>query len=433
MTQHQPSRRRALGVLSAAAGAAMLPFAALAAAGPRRIILRSHWQIENIGDVAHTPAALALLERHLPQVEVTLWPWYDEVPAHEIRMLTNRFPKLKIAQGKLDANGAGSTPELEAAVASADFMLHNSGPYALAWMDLEAFSKRTGKPFGVYGVTYGHWIFGNAEKDTLTRAAFAYFRDSVSLRKAELDGVKAPIMGWSPDVVFSTDVADDAAAARLLEKLGLADSRFMVCLPKQRYTPTWLHVRKKRAFDGRQHQRNEEMKDFDHAPLREAIVAVVRQTGLKILIGNEDETETEIGKTWVYDHLPEDVRRKVVWLDRPWTLEEAMGVYKRCEGMFSNEMHSPIMCIGLGVPAIVNRWVEQSSKGRMWDDIGLSEWLFNFDVEEEVAAFPAAVLKMAQQPAESRARAGRARDLTRRRHAETMAVLGKELDKARRA
>ncbi len=427
MTLQHPSRRSILGALAIGAGAALLPFAALAAGQPRRIILRSGWQIENIGDVAHTPAALALLERHLPNVEVTFWPFYAELPEYEVHMLKQRFPKVKIVQGTLDANGAGSTPELDAAIASADFMLHNSGPYALSWADLDAFKKRTGKPFGVYGVTYGHWIFGTGEKDTLTRAAFAYFRDSVSLKKAQLDGVKSPIMGWSPDVVFSTDVADDAAAARLLAKHGLRDGKFMVCLPKQRFTPTWLHERKKRPLDGRQHQRNEEMKEFDHAPLREAIIAVTRQTDLKILIGNEDETETIIGKTWVYDHLPEDVKKKVVWLDRPWLLEEAMGVYKRSAGMFSNEMHSPIMCIGLGIPAIVNRWVEQSSKGRMWDDIGLSDWLFNFDVEEEVAAFPKAVLQMAKNPAQAKAKAIKARQFTHKRFAETMAVLGKSI------
>lgn len=161
---------------------------------------------------------------------------------------------------------------------------------------------------GVYGIPYGHWIFGNGERHTLSKAAFAYFRDSMSLKKARLDGVKAAIIGWSPDVVFALDVADDAAAARLLAKHGLKDGEFLCCIPKQRSTPTWLHVRKKRQLDGRLNQRNEEMKELDHASLREAIIAVTRRTGMKVLICNVDETE--IGKTWVLDHLPEDVRRK---------------------------------------------------------------------------------------------------------------------------
>ncbi|MCA9171845.1 MAG: polysaccharide pyruvyl transferase family protein, partial [Planctomycetales bacterium] len=39
-----------------------------------RILLRSSWQTVNIGDIAHTPGVLSLLRKHLPDVEVTLWP-----------------------------------------------------------------------------------------------------------------------------------------------------------------------------------------------------------------------------------------------------------------------------------------------------------------------------------------------------------------------
>jgi polysaccharide pyruvyl transferase WcaK-like protein len=423
MSNFNPIRRRFGALLGAVLAAGAAPLAALAAPAAPRILLRSGWQIENIGDVAHTPGMLALLERHLPEAEVTFWPFYPDLPEYEVRMLQQRFPRLKIVQGALDAAGKASTPELEAAVSSADMMLHNSGPYALAWRDLDAFKARTGKPYGVFGVTYGHWVFGKEEKDTLHRAAFAYFRDSVSLAKARQDGVAAPVMGWTPDAAFALDVADDAAGAALLAALGLEAGKFLCCIPKHRYTPTWEHERKKRPFDGRLNNRNEEMKEHDHAPLREAIVAVVRNTSMKVLICNEDETETAIGKVWVLDQLPADVRARVVWLDRPWLLPEAVGVYKRSAGLFSNEMHSPIMCIAHGVPAIVNRWVEQSSKGRMWEDIGLPEWLFNFDDDKDVRRFPKAVLAMARQPAAARAKALAARARVRARLAQTMAVV----------
>ena len=39
---------------------------------PRRLLLRSSWQTVNIGDIAHTPGVLHLLEEHLPGVEVRL-------------------------------------------------------------------------------------------------------------------------------------------------------------------------------------------------------------------------------------------------------------------------------------------------------------------------------------------------------------------------
>ena len=60
----------------------------------------------------------------------------------------------------------------------------------------------------------------------------------------------------------------------------------------------------------------------------------------------------------------------------------AQSVYKRSAGLFGNEQHSPIMCIGHGIPAIVCRYKEQTSKGFMWKDIGLGEWLFDHDLDE---------------------------------------------------
>ena len=36
---------------------------------PPRILLRSSWQIVNIGDIAHTPGVLALIEKYLPEAD----------------------------------------------------------------------------------------------------------------------------------------------------------------------------------------------------------------------------------------------------------------------------------------------------------------------------------------------------------------------------
>ena len=47
--------------------------------------------------------------------------------------------------------------------------------------------------------------------------------------------------------------------------------------------------------------------------------------------------------------------------------------------------------------AIVCRWESQTSKGIMWRDIGLGDWLFDFDQENEVRAMPEAVLTMAKE------------------------------------
>jgi hypothetical protein len=100
-----------------------------------------------------------------------------------------------------------------------------------------------------------------------------------------------------------------------------------------------------------------------------------------------------VGKELLYDPLPPDVRRRVVWRDRFWLTDEALSTYVRSAGVFGSEMHSPIMAVANGIPAIVCRFAEQTSKGIMWRDIGLGEWLFDLDREDEVRQVVPAVLQ----------------------------------------
>jgi polysaccharide pyruvyl transferase WcaK-like protein len=99
----------------------------------------------------------------------------------------------------------------------------------------------------------------------------------------------------------------------------------------------------------------------------------------------------------------------------------------RSAGLFGNEMHSPIMCIGNGVPAIVCRWAEQTSKGIMWRDIGLGDWLFDFDNEDDVRRLPATVLALAKDPAAAKERAAAAQRFVQQRQRKTMQTLREQL------
>jgi polysaccharide pyruvyl transferase WcaK-like protein len=173
------------------------------------------------------------------------------------------------------------------------------------------------------------------------------------------------------------------------------------------------------------HARNEELKERDHVPLREAIMAVVRETPLKVLLCPEDITQMAVSKELLFDKLPADVRSRVVWRERYWLTDEALSTYVRSAGVFGSEMHSPIMAVGNGIPAIVCRFAEQTSKGIMWRDIGLGEWLFDLDREEEIQGIVPAVLAMAKDAAAARARTTRAQAFVKRRQRETMEVLRK--------
>jgi hypothetical protein len=202
------------GTLAATAG-----FTLGAATRRPRLLLRSSWQVVNIGDVAHTPGVLAQLEKHIPEAEVIRWASADlsnEVAAMEHK----RFPGLRIVKGTIGRDGKASSKELGDAVSWADFLLHGSGPSLVAARDVEAFVKHTGKPFGVYGITHGSFLSGT-DSELLRQARFLFFRDSVSLAKAKSDGVQCPVMEFAPDGAFACDVRNDEAAVAFVRDNGL--------------------------------------------------------------------------------------------------------------------------------------------------------------------------------------------------------------------
>jgi hypothetical protein len=221
-------------------------------------------------------------------------------------------------------------------------------------------------------------------------------------------------MEFGPDGAFGVDLRNDAAATKFLKAHNLKEGEFLCCIPRLRFTPYWK-IKSGAAFDEVKHKRNEEMKDHDHAPLREAITAVVRQTKMKVLVCPEDSSQMAVGKENIVDKLPEDVRAGVVWREQYWLTDEAVSTYVRSAGLFGNEMHSPIMCIGNGVPAVVCRWKEQTSKGLKWRDIGLGDWLFDLDNEEEVKRVAPTVLAIAKDPAAAKAKAAKAREFVQQR------------------
>lgn len=413
---------KAAGVATAVLSARSI---AGAAEGRRpQILLRSSWQTVNIGDIAHTPGVLRLLQTHLPEAEITLWP--SNVDNGVEQLLRDEFPGLKIAKPR--------SRELEAAFEECDFLLHGSGASIVAERDLITWHEATGKPYGIYGITFpmknSSATSARSEDamarsvEVLSRAAFVFFRDSKSLDLAKRLGASAPVMEFGPDGAFACDLRDPQRATTFLTEHGLEEGRFLCCIPRLRYTPYWRI--KDVAFDEVKHARNEEMKEHDHAPLREAIEAVVRQTDLKVLVCPEDRTQMAVGKEMLYDKLADDVRERVVWRPDYWLTGEAVSVYVRSAGLFGNEMHSPIMCVGHGVPAIVCRFAEQTSKGFMWSDIGLDEWLFDHDSAEDRQRIVPTVVAMANDHAAAKAKAAVARGFVEQRQRETMAVLRRQ-------
>ncbi len=393
----------------------------------KQIVLRSSWQTVNIGDIGHTPGVLHLLEKHLPEVGVRLWA--TDVGNGVREMLARRFPKLEIFT-KNDKEA------IARAMQECDFLLHGSGPSLVARGDVKRWKEQTEKPYGVYGITFPG-VYSDDPKEVvaadpldvelLDAATFAFFRDSVSLELAQQNGIRKPMMAFCPDGAFAVDLKDDQAAEAFMKEHGLEGGKFMCVLPRNRLTPWWEIPSKNHPLNEKKNARNELMREHDNVPLREAIIAVVRQTPMKILICPEDETQVKLGKQILLDKLHEDVKKRVVWRERYWLTDEAVSTYVRSAGVFGLEMHSPIMALGNGIPAIVGRFAEQTSKGFMWRDIGLDDWLFDFDDEADIARYVPAVLAMAKDPKAARQYAAKGEEFVEQRQRGTMAILGNKL------
>lgn len=419
------TRRDFLKLTAAGAAACAAPaFITPAEAAPMpSIVVRSSWQTVNIGDIAHTPGLLRLLETHLPDVPVTLWPCH--VDRGVDAMLRAAFPRVRIVQGRIGVDGKPTTPELQAALDEATLLVHGSGPSVVRAQDLAWWREHVRKPYGIYGVTVA--AVDDALRALLTDSRFVYCRDSVSLEVVRQAGATPPVLAFGEDATFAFHLRDEAKATAYLTAAGLEDKRFIAAIPRLRHTPYHeIHGAAPTPTDLERAAYSSEHRERDHAKLREAMVAFVRQTGLKVLACPEMIHEVQLAKDVLVDPLPEDVKPHVVWRDTYWLPDEAASVYARALGVVSFELHSPIMALAAGTPAIYLRQPTDTSKGQMWRDLGLNEWIFEID-ETSGEQLAATVLRLHADGAGATRCVEEAMTRVRQRQAESMATVRRAL------
>lgn len=108
-----------------------------------------------------------MLECLLPKVDVKPWPADTRHGVREI--LQARFPKVEIL----------SPSQLKQAYEACDFLLHGSGLHQEAEKPVKDWVEKTGKPYGVLGISLSKMT--DSLKETLSQSKCIYFRDSKSL------------------------------------------------------------------------------------------------------------------------------------------------------------------------------------------------------------------------------------------------------------
>lgn len=394
---------------AAAAAGAVLPshlFAAAAKAGrPPRILLRSSWQSVNIGDIGHTPGALSLIEKHFPEAEVTLWP--GELGHGSRALLTQGYPRLKIAEGSLGKDGKPTTPALAQAWAEADLYLSGSGSGFPASNHALAFQDATGKPVGVFGVSSDPVSGFGGSRDpeggtlknlreralklppthlsadlrrVIDRAAFFFCRDTITRDYLKAQQVKTPILEFGPDAQLGMHLRDDAKGYAWLKANGLEAGKFISVIPRLRYTPYYkIRNTKPTADDAVKDAINDRTTEQDHAKLREMMIAYIKATGNKVMVCAEMTYQVEMGKTVLVDPLPAEIKKNVVWRDTYWLPDEAASIYSQAQCVVSVECHSPLIALHVGTPTFYVRQPTDTCKGQMYRDIGADDWFFEVD------------------------------------------------------
>ena len=344
------------------------------AAKAKRILVASQWHNVNIGDIAHGPGLVRLIERHLPGVEVSLWP--ARTPTDEIRAMMRRaFPKLEIIEGTVSPDGKPSTPELADGMKRCDLMIVASGGYHP--FTVEGWRPVTKAPYGVFGNGFDHWeTLTPAYADQLNHAQFVYGRETASSANLQRLGVKAHGLTFCPDSTFGFDLRDEPRADEFMNRTGLKRGGFICVIPMLRYAPHWkIYGKPPKPADLAGEETNAKFKAQDHAAVRELIITWVRQTGFKVLACPEMTYEVDLSKELFIDSMPEDVKPNIVWRDTFWMPDEAASVYAKAIAVISLECHSPIIALANGTPAIHIRLPSETKKGQMFRDIGVPEWI----------------------------------------------------------
>ena len=353
----------------------------------------------NIGDIAHTPGMLALLEKHRPDAEITLWP--SSVAGGVEQILLKRFPKLRIAK---------SEAEKKSALAECDFFLHGSGPLLVGLKELKL-AKAAGKPYGIGGVTLNDAEI-KSQRDVLEAARFVFLRDTDSMRAVREAGIQGPKVDFGPDATFAIDLRDEIAADKVLAEHGLERGKFLCAIPRLRWTPYWEIHPESTPVNPERIKVNEEFAEKDHAKLREGIIAWVRETKMRVLLTPEMTYAVPLLRRLIFDKLPDDIKPYVASLDRYWLTAEACSVYAHAAAIVSLEQHSPIMGIAAGVPSVLVRQPTDTRKGRMWYDLNMEDWVFEID-NATGAQLAACLVKIGLDLTAARATAAKARDCAR--------------------
>ncbi len=343
------------------------------------ILLVSGWQDVNIGDIAHTPGLLHVLETFLPEAKLILWKksGYNKKVSE---IYSGNFPKVNVLYGNVNEQKEVDNPELLKVFKESDILLHGSGPLLVGADHVASWIKHTGKPFGVFGVTLQNP--NEYHQELLKKAAFIFTRETHSIEHLKKAGIEGEHIDFAPDATFFLNIQDDKKAEQFMDSNHLEDKKFMCVIPRLRYTPYHLIYPESNNWDSERiktvEETNKKNGERDHAKMREAMIAWVRETGNKVLVCPEMTYQVDIMDELLIDPLPENVKPFVI-KHGYWLPDEAASIYSKASSVISFECHSPIIAAANGTPFLYLRQPEDTIKGQMYYDLNFNDSVFEIE------------------------------------------------------
>lgn len=419
----------------------------------KHVLVAYSWSMGNIGDIGITPGLLNLMQRHIPELPVTVMT-SQEVGSKDHAYLTDYFPRYspgcKVVGNPFRSvinNGEGRSEAWDALVqrwgpvklkAFEDGVLTVDDAEALVYDLMNVFPHelikefQTTRPdvsdaFGNAGFalfTSGTTLnFGRMGKRSFWRFSLLYALPMIIARALGIPyGISSQsfdALEWPSDILFRQLFADaEFVFCRDTDSLAYLKQRNLIS-KRMGYRPdttfffggadeAWadeymarhgleegrfitLTIRSSTQPGPLMGVMSKERSEAHMVKLRAFIEALTAQTDLKVLICPEVKYEIQPARELLYDQVSKEAQEKCVWMDSFWNTEQAYSIYRRARMVVSMEMHSIIMSVGIGTPLLHPQFAESGRKARMVRDIGLGDWLFDIDAMESSELLEAAL------------------------------------------
>jgi polysaccharide pyruvyl transferase WcaK-like protein len=390
------------------------------------ILLLSGWNFYNIGDVSHTPGFIQLANEVIPEAEITVLA--ASYPEELGRYLDRFHPGTSVVPMEFES-GTDLSQGLLRRFDEADLFVVNAGMTlsfgyrGLSWdrymPKVAALMKARsdGIPFGIWAHSFDTMaphadiILG----DILRDASFLFTRDTDSLDLLDSHGVRAREMGFVPDSAFAFKRTSPETVKAFLGEHSLERDAFLIVVPR-------LDVDRFRDDD----------RYLVHAEQTQRwLTHWVETTGKRAMILHEREDGIQRAHDLVYNALGSDVRQMVAFQPTYWMPDQCQYAFERAAVVLSAEMHSVIMALAIGTPAIHTFFKEAGLKQGMMTDIGLDEWLVDQD-ESADGEIENLIVGIAENPAAATQAVNSAMSLVNELQAKRMKFLGEVMATSQR-